>query len=224
MSLAALDGSEGEQNADGGGLPASFGPPALPPSQHQMFAPPPEEAAVELAIDIDEDRARRKTPVSSPTVPPPAPPPKATLPPPPKLQDTSYAGSGSDLAAAVPGGRSSSSGIVDRAKQWLADDRKRFATGIGLVIALGFIPAHVVASIREDAAFSAIDARLVERQASVQSIEQWEQLDKLRTSMLDRKHGERRDIALTAIAIWAAVAGGLGYLWFRRIDWDRVTR
>jgi hypothetical protein len=200
IALSALDGSDGAAPAP---RPASFAP---PPSQHEMFSPPDDEAPVELAIDIDEDRARRRGTAAPPaaTVPPPA-ADAITEPPPESFSIT-------------PAGRSP----LDRVKDWLADDRRRLVTGVGLVLLLGFVPAHVFASIREGSTFGEIDSRLVERQVAASTAEQWDQLDKVRAAMLDRKHGERRDIALTAILIWAAVAGGLGYVWFRRVDWDRV--
>ncbi len=46
-------------------------------------------------------------------------------------------------------------------------------------------------------------------------------LDKLRVSQLERKHDERRNIALLALLIWGAAGAGVAYVWFRRIPWDR---
>ncbi len=105
--------------------------------------------------------------------------------------------------------------------------RWRFAAGVLIAIVLGFVPAHVIASIREGSAFSKIDAHVVQMQADVDSPDApipYEKLDEFRRSQEELKKAERRTIALTAIPIWAAVAALLAYVWFRRIPWDRLPR
>ena len=46
----------------------------------------------------------------------------------------------------------------------------------------------------------------------------------MRASFLARKRDERQTIAITSVLMWAAASGGLAFVWFRKIDWDRVTR
>jgi hypothetical protein len=92
-----------------------------------------------------------------------------------------------------------------------------------LAILLGFIPAHVVASLREVRTFRAIDSRVDAAQAAATTPDSYEALDAFRAQQLDDKRSAQRSIALTSLLIWAAVGGGLGYVWFRRVPWDRLA-
>jgi uncharacterized membrane protein YgcG len=91
-------------------------------------------------------------------------------------------------------------------------------------VLIGFIPATIVASVREGSAYAAIDTKLRDRYAAVSSEEEYAALDSARATALETKYAERREIALIAVAIWAAVAGGLAYVWFRRVPWDQLSR
>ncbi len=59
-------------------------------------------------------------------------------------------------------------------------------------------------------------------QAAVDSQDGYDALDAFRAEQLDGKRAARRSIALASLAIWAAVGGGLAYVWFKRVPWDRV--
>ncbi|MCB9573514.1 MAG: hypothetical protein H6709_15650 [Kofleriaceae bacterium] len=85
------------------------------------------------------------------------------------------------------------------------------------------MPAHVVASMREDGAFAAVDNDVRTRQASVISVDEWNDLDAFRTRQLARKQDRKRSIAMGSMVIWALVAGGAAFVWFRKIDWDGLT-
>jgi DNA-binding GntR family transcriptional regulator len=100
--------------------------------------------------------------------------------------------------------------------------RARFAAGVLLAIALGFVPAHIVASLREDQAYRPIDTRVIATQAAVDSQASYDALDAFRTQQLDAKRGARNTIALTALLIWAAAGGVVAYVWFRRVPWARL--
>jgi len=91
-----------------------------------------------------------------------------------------------------------------------------------LAIVLGFVPAHFIAHSREASAYRDLDARLVSIQSNADTPEAWATLDKTRADFLDRKHEERRNIALMALAIWALVGGAIGYGWFKRVPWDEL--
>ena len=103
------------------------------------------------------------------------------------------------------------------------NDRARFVVGVALAVVLGFVPAHLFASIREAAAFTEIDARVTMRQGEVTTRDEWDQLDLLRAAQLERKVAEHRNIVLLALAVWAGVGGTIAYVWFRRIDWQRFS-
>ena len=213
-------------------LPASIGPAAKPgakPARTErpkdvpldLFAPPDAGDAfkVDLAIDEQEHRDRKRTatpPVPTAVVPVPhgsttpgrgvAPTPPST----PVLQRRS--------TPSLPP-RSEPLGVVaPEPPRW------RFAAGVLLAIILGFIPAHIVATVRERSAFAAIDNEVSETQkasSAPNATVPYAKLDEFRDAREDRKKSERRSIALLSMVIWAAVAGGLAYVWFRRIPWDR---
>jgi hypothetical protein len=90
-----------------------------------------------------------------------------------------------------------------------------------LAIAIGFIPAHLVAAAREKSAFGAIDQKIIATQREAETPDAYEQLDKFRTDQLARKHDDRRSIAIMAMLIWGAVGGAVAYGWFKRMPWDR---
>jgi len=232
LSLSSLDGNDDSSPAPNGsfgppstGMPASIGPapepavkftsrsgttpaagtPAKPQSAQSapldMFAPPDAEEAeqnVELAVD---ERPKKQTtaPARSQTSP------VLAAPTPPAMRRQAHS------QGTVAGGVSAPE-----------MPRARIAAGVGLAIILGFIPAHLIASMREDKAFQKIDAQIVATQTAADTPEMYAALDSFRAAQLARKESERRSIALTSMLIWGVVAVGLGYVWFRRIPWDRV--
>ena len=105
----------------------------------------------------------------------------------------------------------------------LAAPRVRLAAGVLIAIVLGFVPAAIVASIREGRAFRAIDAKVTAVQSAVDSEDSYEALDGFRAEQLRQKRSARQMIALTSMLIWAAAGGGLAYVWFKRVPWDRLA-
>lgn len=105
-------------------------------------------------------------------------------------------------------------------RQRLADPSTRFVVGVFVALLLAMIPAQLISIVRSGPALAALDTELRERQDQVVTTEDWQQLDAVRASYRSRKTQTRRDIALTSAAIWLVLAGGLGYVWFRRINWD----
>jgi hypothetical protein len=100
--------------------------------------------------------------------------------------------------------------------QLAASPRVRLAAGVVLAIVLGFVPAHIVASLREDNAFRPIDSRVTAAHAAVDSQASYEALDALRAEQREAKRSARNKIALTSMLIWAASGGAIAYVWFRR--------
>ncbi len=213
------------------------------------FAPPGAEAAdivVELADDELERKARKRR--SVPHMAPPeavdrpshtsGPEPAARRsapslsPPPAELPAASRPSHGSATMPAVPAPMTPVLAMHPRpapgvprtrlaTHHMLGSPRWRFAAGILLAIVLGFIPAHVVASIQEDRAFRPIDARVVAAQVAVDTMRGYDALDALRADQLDAKQSAQRRIIATSMLLWFAAAGALGYVWFRRVPWDR---
>ena len=206
MSLSALDGSDGESKAAGAN---AFAPPARPAATADAFAPPDEQGDIDMALDLVEAPrrtlppvavARTQTPVAVARTQTPIPLPSASS-------------SGVAIVSARRGGL----------RAWLAEPTNRFVLGVVLCLGLSFVPAHLIGRVRERPALATIDAALDERQAQVLTTDDWRGLDRTRATFLSRKEETRRDLALTSMAIWFALAGGLGYVWFRKLDWDRLT-
>jgi hypothetical protein len=96
----------------------------------------------------------------------------------------------------------------------LGSARVRLVAGVALAIALGFVPAHLVAGMRERSAFAAIDAKVAAVQSTADTPDSYAALDGFRAEQLDAKHGARRSIAVTALLVWAAAGAALAYSWF----------
>jgi len=126
------------------------------------------------------------------------------------------------MASERPAGRPPPLAWLAARHPQLVSARARFAAGVGLAILLGFLPAHVAAGIRERSAFGAIDSKVVAVQATADAPDRYDALDAFRTEQLDAKRSARTMIALTALLVWAAAGGGLAYVWFRRVPWDRL--
>ena len=135
-------------------------------------------------------------------------------------------------APSVAGGTAArSQGLAaagDLARQGLArlshTPRLRFAVGVFLVLLVGFLPAHVFGVIREGSVYSKIDDQVQAEQESVTDLEAWNALDDSRKAHLERKYSSQRSIALGSIVVWALFGGIIGFVWFRRIDWDEYRR
>jgi hypothetical protein len=210
-------------------LPASIGPAALPASMgpaagvralgasaspsapalggaQDMFAPP--EAAAEMALALDVETVRKKPPVA------PEPPVLAEAP-----------------AESAPGGaRVSTRQAAVRApsgpawKTYGKDERVRFVAGVVVAAALGCIPALVTSSVRKRSAFADLDSQLERQQSQILTRTDWDNLDRVRASFIERKKAEQQSIAVTSLLLWVIVSGGVAFVWFRKIDWDRIFR
>jgi hypothetical protein len=228
LALPASFGPPAEDSGRGSSqklaLPARFGPPAEvsdvaaaaddgPIEVFDPFAPPElQSQEPELALAVE-----RKPRISSPA---PAAAPAVERDPPgrttaPAIASATLAPAPSEGARAAParGGL----GL-------LRDDVVRYVAGVVLAVALAAIPALLFGASRQRAAFADLDAQLDKRQAAVVTREDWEGLDRIRASVLDRKRDERQTIVVTTLLLWAALAGGLAWVWFRKVDWDRLTR
>lgn len=179
-----------------------------------LFAPPDaaEDAAfqVELAADEIEHRAKK---MSTPPVGVPVQTPVA-----PGMSTPSLSPRKKPITPAVGAAPVTVSADAQEAPRW------RFAAGVLLAIILGFVPAHLVASAREKSAFARIDEEVIAQQSAADSSDLYEALDGFRKAKQSQKQSEKRNIALLSMLIWGVTAGGLAYVWFRRVPWDRPGR
>ncbi len=199
-------------------LPASIGPatkPALPKADKpkdvplDLFAPPEsqrDELEVELAAEEIVHRERKRTPATAVPI---------AVPPSPSTPVLRPKGPQAERSAGV---RMPS----------MSDDtpRSRYALGVFVSVLLGFVPATLVHSCREEAAFDKIDATVssVQQQAATSTAAPipFAKLDEYRDEQMARKKSERRTIAIVSLLIWALGGAGIGYVWFRRVPWDKI--
>jgi hypothetical protein len=216
LTLAAVDGgSEPEPAAPA----ASFAPPAAeaprpkpatvkaaPPSSPaaaasvDMFAPPDaaEEAAfkVELADDEVERSAKKRASIPPATAPAEAPEPA------PRVARVSIQPT-----------------TVAPAARGMANPKTRFALGVVIAIVVGFVPAHLLASVREKSAYAEIDRAVDQTQREADTQDAYDALDVFRERQLVRKYDARHSAAILAFLVWGVLGGGIAYVWFRRIRW-----
>lgn len=175
-----------------------------------LFAPP--DAAEDAAFMVElapEEVAHRAKKMSTPPagVPATAPPVAAPTPQLSKKRATPAAGAPITVAA-----------DAQETPRW------RLAAGVMVSIVLGFLPAHLIASVREHSAFDKIDADIIRTQDAADSPEMYEALDAFRAAELELKQSKKRSIAMLSMLIWGVSAGGLAYVWFRRVPWDKVLK
>lgn len=188
-------------------MPASFGPPMdvvdddAPVEVFDPFAPPEMQAeAQELDLAVERKPRASKAPPAEVAAPAPvvAPAPAPAAP-----------------AAARPRGNPLG---------FLRDDLVRFIAGVVLAVLLAAIPALLIGTARQRSAVNRINAALEQKQNAANTRPEWDGLDRIRASALSEQRDERQSIIVTTLLMWAALAGGLSWLWFRKIDWDRVLR
>jgi len=75
--------------------------------------------------------------------------------------------------------------------------------------------------MREKSAFAEIDTKVRGVQALADTPDAYANLDRMRADQLVRKETAKRNAAILAFAIWGIVGGGLAFVWFRKIPWDR---
>lgn len=224
MAVASLDGHADELQVERspGGLPASIGPkPAAAKPERpkdvpvDLFAPPEAQSgdfAVELAADEVAHRERKKMATPAAAVPVAMAPTTAQSSPVLRPKAPSMQPTDRSSGVSLPS--------VDEGPRW------RFAAGVIASVVLGFIPANCVHGLREDSAFEKIDVHVatIQAQAATSSSAPvpYAQLDAFRDEQLGKKKRERRNIAIVSFLIWGIAGAGVGYVWFRRVPWDKI--
>ncbi len=108
--------------------------------------------------------------------------------------------------------------------QLAADSRLRVLVGVMLALLIGFVAAHLAASVQERG-YAALDARLVAQRAEAgETLVAWQAFAERRQEHLARKQAMQTRIAITGLLVWGLAAAGVGYLWFRRIPWQPAVR
>ncbi|NVB77843.1 MAG: hypothetical protein HOV81_05555 [Kofleriaceae bacterium] len=239
LSLSSVDGAD-DRSAPvstssfgpppDGGMSASIGPPAAKPKTDKiakqkpkdepldMFAPPDaQEAAFSVDIADDEkDFSARKRASTPPANVPVAPQPEPTQP----LPRASTPAMRKSAPSIQPANEPIAPAPAPK-KSGLANPDHRFIAGVLLALGLGFVPAHFVGKMREESAYEAIDRKVIAAQQLAETPEQYALLDKMRADQLAKKYSEKRNAAIIAILVWAVVAGGVAFVWFKKIDWER---
>ena len=181
-----------------------------------MFAPPDaqgDDFKVELAADELEHSAKKRAST---------PPPVESEPPRGTSQKIARSQSEPSARTSQPAIDQPSEAKARASKLGpLGDPRVRFAAGVVLAILIGFVPAHLVAGMREESAFKEIDMKVMAAQQLADTPETYATLDAMRADQLDKKKGEQRNAALIGFAIWALVAGGVAFAWFKKVPWER---
>lgn len=176
-----------------------------------LFAPPDAQGD-ELAVDIAADEVPRRR--SEPVIAVPEPTARASEPAIRASQPLPLSSVHAEPAATVATRTSGRLGP-------LADLRVRFAAGVLLALLVGFVPAHLVASMRESSAYKSIDDKVRAAQQLADTPEAYAMLDAMRADQLARKRGEQRSAAILALAIWGVVGGAVAFVWFKKVPWDR---
>ena len=242
LSLASVDGGEDPVASPPS---RSFTPPptsAEPTKARPKDVPldlfvPPESQEQEMALELAEELPGRKTPPPASTPlpsaesakPAPASQPMAaarasqpSMAPPARPSQSMMAPvrSSQSMARASQPSMTASTTLASRLGP-LGEPRARFAAGVFLAVLLGFVPAHIVASIRESSTYGAIDTKVRVAQQMADTPEAYASLDRMRAEQQRNKDSARRNAALIAFAVWALAGAGLAFVWFRKIPWDR---
>lgn len=107
---------------------------------------------------------------------------------------------------------------------FLRDERPNFVAGVVLAFLLGLLPALIYATRSEASALATLDQKLAAHYNAVETPDDWEALAPLRTAILGEKQREQSNVNTTMLFIWAVLGGGVAFLWFRVLDWDKLLR
>ena len=177
---------------------------AAPTRSESDFAPPPSEVADDELMLVEDPRQAREAIAEQPV---------AAIPEP-------------ELAPAPPAGP----GFAERASRLGVEARRSLATrgrvhvaaGALLVVIAGFVAAHVIGVIQETSAYPPIHKELREAYAEATDPDSHAALPEIREGMQQLVESRQRRIAVTCALVWIAASAGVGFLWFRKIEWERL--
>ncbi len=187
-------------------------PPPIPPAASDPFAPPtvadpfapPDMVREQAALLEVGDR-----PVAPGTVAAPVSAPLPTI--------STYHGAPTAGSATLH--RDS---LVPRLRALMGDSpRARFVAGIALAFLVGLIPALIFASWRSGSAYDEIKGDLEAEYASADTPDSWATLESARDDARALLASRQQRVAVGAFMVWLAAAAGVGFVWFRLVDWER---
>ncbi len=230
LRLTAIDGSTEAPQPP----PAAFTPPdhTAPPASAQAprssapapIAPAPSPDASFDNLFMPPEMAQENEEISLQALTPakPAPLPVAQLVQPAAAHNDMAPAAPAPLAtASAPSGPS---GVARARELMVTNARFRFAAGVALAVIVGFLPAHIISSLRESSSYSDIRSGLLEDYATAENTGNYDGLDQTRAAALERMKSRRFTIAVGGCLLWAGFGGGLGFVWFRKIDWARLAQ
>jgi hypothetical protein len=181
------------------------GDPFAPPTVADPFAPPDMGREEEALLEVGDRKVAPGTvaaPVSAP------------------LPTTStYRG-----APAAGSSTLHKDDFIPRMRALMAESpRARFAAGVAVAFAVGLLPAQLFASWRNASAQDEIRSDLEAEYARADTPEAWATLESARDDARDLMTSRQQRVAVGAGLLWLAVAGGIAFVWFRLIDWERAV-
>jgi hypothetical protein len=229
FALASLDGEDEGSSSnsfdlpaqDAAPLPASIGPapaskkpPERPKSKPSaaldLFAPPSEgeDLPVDFATEDVAERAHKAAHAPTPE------PPSASSGKLPVTQSQ-------PLTRRTPASMPAAEPVTSLGPREVS--RASFVLVVLVALAVGFIPVHFIANMREKSAFAKIDLQVASAHSSADSMETYLALDGFREKLLDEKASKRQMIALTSMLLWAVLSTGIGFALLRRMSPPRKT-
>ncbi len=170
-----------------------------------MFAPP-EESSEELTLSLAVEQPEVAPVQADPSV----------------VASAHAASTLADAVEAQPAAKPSKK-LGNPVVYVASNERARFVAGVLAAMLLGFLPAHFVTGCQESSKFAAIDKNVHAEYAEVKTPEDWDALDEMLAAQKTAKESARTNIAVTGFGAWLLVGGLLGFVWFRKIDWDRFA-
>jgi hypothetical protein len=97
-----------------------------------------------------------------------------------------------------------------------------FMSGAVLAVVVGFLAAHIIASIQETNAFPPLEKELGEAYAEAVDRNAYAALPEVRADLQLLVESRQRRIAITGGLVWLAAAAAFGFVWFRKIPWETL--
>lgn len=186
-------------------IPRAPADPFAPPTVADPFAPPDMAREEHALLEVGDK------PVSPGTVAAPASQPLPTT--------STYRGG--PAAGSETLHRDS---FIPRMRALMAESaRARFAAGVAVAFLIGLIPAQLYAMWRSGSAYDEIRSDLETEYARADTPETWATLDSARDDARALTSSRQQRVAVGACLVWMVIGGGIAFVWFRVIDWDRAV-
>lgn len=179
--------------------------PFAPPTVADPFAPPEMAPDAEAMLEVGDK------PVAAGTMAAPTSAPLPTI--------STYRGGPSAGSETLH-----KDAFVPRMRALMAESsRARFAAGVAVAFLIGLVPAQVFAMWRNGTAYDEIESDLEAEYARADTPDTWATLESARDDAHAQVAARQQRVAVSSCLVWLLVAGGVGFVWFRLIDWDRAV-